>query len=64
MKKEKSEGEPTVEQEPEKVIPAMIAKKDFVIHQNETHIEIKAGDDLAGKIPEHFHENLKTEGVL
>ncbi|HVH96867.1 MAG TPA: hypothetical protein VM682_07990 [Bacillus sp. (in: firmicutes)] len=40
-----------------------IAKKDFVICQNEHFHEIKAGDDLS-KIPEKFHANLKTEGVL
>ncbi len=43
----------------------MIAKKDFVIHCNKVHIEIKEGDDL-GKmdIPEKFMINLKTEKVI
>ena len=40
-----------------------IAKKDFVIHQNEFHFEIKKGDDLRD-IPERFHQNLKTENVI
>lgn len=41
------------------------AKKDFVIHQNEIHIEIKAGDEISEKlVPKRFWENLKTEGVL
>lgn len=43
--------------------PAMIAKKDFVIHFNEIHIEIKAGDDVS-HVPEMFLENLKTEQVI
>jgi len=34
-----------------------------VIHQNEYHFEIKAGDDLS-HIPELFIENLKTENVI
>lgn len=46
-------------------VKALIAKRDFVIHQNEVHIEIKAGQDLADlEIPERFFENLKTEGVI
>lgn len=40
-----------------------VAKRDFVIHQNEYHFEIKAGDDLS-HIPELFIENLKTENVI
>lgn len=40
-----------------------IAKRDFVIHQNEFHFEIKEGDDLS-EIPERFHQNLKTEQVI
>jgi hypothetical protein len=41
----------------------MIAKKDFVIHQNEHHYEIKKGDDVSD-IPKQFHANLKTEEVI
>jgi hypothetical protein len=41
----------------------MIAKRDFVIHQNDVHIEIKAGDDLSS-VPEKYLENLKTESVI
>lgn len=42
---------------------SIFAKKDFIIHQNEIHIEIKKGDDLSD-IPDKFLENLKTEGVM
>lgn len=41
----------------------LVAKRDFVIHQNETHIVIKAGDDLSS-VPEKYLENLKTEAVI
>ena len=41
----------------------VIAKRDFVIHQNEIHIVIKAGDDLS-HVPEKYLENLKTEAVI
>lgn len=41
----------------------MLAKRDFLIHQNEHHIEIKAGDDVSG-VPEKFWPNLITEGVI
>ncbi len=41
----------------------LFAKKDFVIHQNEYHFDIKKGDDLAD-IPKQFKQNLKTEGVI
>lgn len=40
-----------------------LAKRDFVIHQNEFHFEIKRGEDLS-EIPERFYQNLKTEGVI
>lgn len=43
--------------------PQCLAKKDFVICQNEYFREIKAGDDLSD-VPEKFSQNLKTEGVL
>jgi hypothetical protein len=42
---------------------SLIAKKDFVISQNEYFREIKTGDDLAD-VPERFHDNLKVEKVL
>lgn len=44
--------------------PKAIAKRDFVIHWNDVHIEIKKGDDLDGVVPEMFFENLKTEQVI
>lgn len=41
------------------------AKKDFVIHQNEVHIEIKKGDEISEKkIPKKYWDNLRTEGVI
>lgn len=43
--------------------PVRIAKRDFLIVQNEIRIEIRKGDDLAA-IPERFVQNLKTEGVI
>ncbi len=43
----------------------MIAKKDFIIVQNEERYEIKEGDDISElQIPERFYENLTIEGVL
>lgn len=41
----------------------LVAKKDFEIHQNEYHREIKAGEDISD-VPECYIPNLKTEGVL
>jgi hypothetical protein len=41
----------------------LIAKKNFVLCQNEYIRVIKEGDDLAD-VPERFHPNLVTEGVL
>ena len=46
--------------EPEK----LIAKRDFVISQNDFYLEIKKGDDLAESVPPAFYPNLKTENVL
>jgi hypothetical protein len=43
----------------------MIAKRDFLIVQNDVRIEIKEGDDLSVmNIPAEYMENLKTEGVI
>ena len=53
----------TIRKVEEKKSRAPIAKRDFVIHQNEVHIEIKAGDDLSN-VPERFWQNLKTENVI
>lgn len=39
------------------------AKKDFVIHHNDYHRDIKEGDDLKD-VPKLYIDNLKTEGVL
>lgn len=41
----------------------LIALKDFEIHHNEYHRQIKKGDDLSD-VPAQYHQNLKTEGVL
>lgn len=43
--------------------PELIAKKDFSIHHNEYHREIKKGDDLSD-VPELYLDNLRTEGVI
>ena len=41
------------------------AKKDFVIHHNKFHFEIKKDGEIdLNKIPKIFHQNLKTEGVI
>lgn len=42
---------------------AMIAKRDFLIVQNDVRIEIKAGDDVS-HVPEMYWQNLKTEMVI
>jgi len=39
------------------------AKKDFVIHHNDFHLEIKKGDNLK-QVPDRFYQNLKTEKVI
>lgn len=44
-------------------VEKLIAKKDFVIVQNEFHISIKAGQDLKD-VPKVYIPNLITEGVL
>jgi hypothetical protein len=41
----------------------LTAKKNFSLHHNEYHNEIKLGDDLSD-VPELYLENLRTEGVL
>jgi len=41
----------------------LIAKRDFVIKQNEFYLEIKTGDDLS-EVPKLYLENLKTEQVI
>jgi len=41
----------------------LIAKKDFTLHHNEYRRTIKVGDDLSD-VPELYHPNLRTEGVL
>ena len=40
------------------------AKKDWVLHQNKWHFEIKAGKPLPEGIPKHLIEALKTEKVI
>lgn len=45
----------------------LIAKRDFkIVHPSEGKVykrEIKAGEDLSD-VPEIYHANLKTEGVI
>lgn len=41
----------------------LVAKKEFMIVQNEYRREIKVGDDLKD-VPEKYHANLATEGVI
>ena len=55
--------EKSVTETVERAKTKLIAKRDFVIHQNEIHIEIKTGDDLSN-VPKLFLENLKTEKVI
>lgn len=40
----------------------LVAKKDWVIVQNEVRIEIKKGDEV--KVPKKFLTALKTEKVI
>ena len=43
----------------------IIAKKDFLIVQNDERYEIKEGDDINElNIPSRFYDNLKTEKVI
>ena len=42
-----------------------IAKKDFLIVQNDYRCTIKEGDDIEELgVPKRFFDNLKTEGVI
>ena len=41
----------------------LIAQKNFTISHNEYVRHIKKGDDLSD-VPEKYHANLRTEGVL
>lgn len=41
-----------------------VAKKDYVLHQNEHHFEIVKGEPLPDGIPDHLLVALKTEGVI
>ncbi len=41
----------------------LIAKKDFVIAFNDYYRAIKTGDDLTD-VPDSFHPNLITEGII
>ncbi len=43
--------------------PVLVAKKDFRITQNSYDRVIQAGQDISD-VPEMYHTNLKTEGVL
>lgn len=59
MSKEETQEQP-VEQKSEmkKVTP----KKDFVLHFNDVHIELKKGESV--EVPTMFLQNLKTEKVI
>ncbi len=48
---------------PEPAQSRLIAKKDFEICHNDVLIKIKAGDDVS-QVPEMFHQNLRTEGII
>ena len=50
--------EPKEKEDFKKVIP----KKDFVIHQNEIHIELKKGEVV--EVPLCFLDNLRAEKVI
>lgn len=51
--------------ESKKATSSVIAKKDFVICQNDCFLEIKKGDKIDDlKIPTKFIQNLKTEQVI
>lgn len=60
-KKEKRESEKAMDRSPSK--PSLLAKKAFVICQNEYLREIQIGDDLSD-VPAIYHPNLKTEGII
>ena len=73
MKKEKAQtdiwGLEAAAQSRDKAIKASKeskkAKKDFSINHNDYSLVIKEGDDLdLSSIPEIYHQNLKTEGVI
>lgn len=56
--------EENLKEEKSSFYASKIAKKDFIIHHNEVHIEIKKGEALPKNIEERFIVNLKTEGVI
>jgi hypothetical protein len=48
-----------------KVKGKRVALKDHVLHQNDSHFDIKKGDDLDKlKVPQEFNQVLITEEVL
>lgn len=64
-KKKRLESAEHDEHEIESVLEPMLAKKDWLIVQNDVRIAIKLGQDLNElEIPERFFAALKTEGVL
>lgn len=44
-------------------VPALRAKRNFHIRHNDYERVIAEGDDLSD-VPERYHQNLKTEGVI
>jgi hypothetical protein len=54
---------PSAEAKTADVSSSLVARKSFVICQNDYLRTIQPGDDLSD-VPERFIPNLKTEGVL
>ena len=50
--------------EKKKTSEKLIAKKDFIIFQNETYIGIRKGDELDKDSLKKFLDNLRTEKVI
>lgn len=48
---------------PHKSSSKLTAKKDFVLCHNDYLLSIQVGDDLSD-VPECYHQNLISEGVL
>lgn len=43
----------------------IIAKRDFLIVQNDERYDIKEGDDIVElKVPKKFYSNLKIENII
>lgn len=54
-----------LKKEPKEPKESLIAKKDFLIVQNDERYDIKKGDNIKQlNIPSKFYENLKTEKII